>query len=242
MERKAYIEMADTEGEHWWFKGRRAIIDRELQSINLPRGSEVAEIGAGTGGNLEMLKRYGRVSAVELDEGARAIAKERTGVDVLPCKLPNYIPLTGRFDLICLFDVLEHVEEDGESLAAIRTLLKPGGRVLLTVPAHQWLWSPHDETLHHKRRYSKSNLISTIEATGYRIDRITFFNSILFPAAVAARMLSKARRTDNTVGGRTPPAAVNSILTNALMVESRLLQIVNLPFGLSLMALLEVNR
>ncbi|NLS08333.1 class I SAM-dependent methyltransferase [Rhizobium sp. P32RR-XVIII] len=159
MEQIAYREMAATEQAHWWFLARRNIIADTIKSFNLPPHSKILEVGAGTGGNLKLLQRFGDLSAVEMNDYARAYATQVTGVGVeygfLPDSLPDY---PHKFDLICMFDVLEHVEKDLESLKVLATRLNPGGRVLITVPAYPWMWTDHDVVLHHYRLYANSPL------------------------------------------------------------------------------------
>src|SRR5436190_3399732 len=155
MNPEAYLEMADTEARHWWFAGRRAILASLIQRFELRADARILEIGAGTGGNLPMLSSFGKVSALEMDDAARAIAIEKTGrrFDIRSGCCPANIPfMDERFDLICLFDVLEHIDDDSGTLAAIKTMMTAQARVLVTVSAYRWLWSTHDEFLHHKRR------------------------------------------------------------------------------------------
>ncbi len=195
MELDAYRNMAATEDKHWWFCGRRAIAETVIRGLGLPRDATIVEIGAGTGGNIAMLEQFGEVQAVEMSDLARQIAWEKTGRDFLYGYLPDNIPVAdGSVDLICLFDVLEHVAEDEASLYAMRRLLKPGGKIVLTVPAHQWLWSAHDVGLHHMRRYSRALLRDRIEQAGYRIEKLTYTNAALFPVAVLARLADRLRR------------------------------------------------
>src|SRR4029077_81559 len=132
-----------------------------ISRLKLPPKPRILEIGSGTGGNLVMLSSFGQVSAVEMDASARSIALQKTDgrFDIRAGFCPGGIPFANeKFDLICLFDVLEHIEEDIATLVAVKGLLASGGRVLMTVPAQQWLWSAHDEFLHHKRRYAAREL------------------------------------------------------------------------------------
>lgn len=237
MELDAYRQMAATEDEHWWFCGRRAIVEAVIQGLDLPKGASILEIGAGTGGNIAMLEKFGDVQAVEMSELARQIAREKTGRDFLSGYLPDNIPVRpGSFDLICLFDVLEHVKKDEASLAAMRRMLKPGGKVVLTVPAHQWLWSTHDEGLHHMRRYSRSLLKRRIEEAGFRIDKLTYTNAALFPAAVLARLADRLRRSNAASGQAMPPPVLNAAMKAVFSAESRIVPNASLPFGVSLLA------
>ena len=165
----AYIEMAETESRHWWFLGRRAILSRVIANLALPQNSKILEVGCGTGGNLKMLAKFGEVSALEMDATAREIAAKKTNnlYDIRAGFCPDDIPFNDQqFDLICMFDVLEHIEKDDETLTSLKKLLNKNGRILITVPAYQWLYGPHDEFLHHKRRYSAGELREKFSIAG----------------------------------------------------------------------------
>ena len=125
------------------------------------------EAGCGTGGNLQLLASFGDIAAFELDEEARRIAASKMPIDIAEGALPDRIPFPGKsFDVIGAFDVIEHVEKDVESMAALGARLAPGGRLIITVPAFSWLWSPHDETHHHFRRYTRSEMHGKLLAAG----------------------------------------------------------------------------
>ncbi|MER8477349.1 class I SAM-dependent methyltransferase [Mesorhizobium sp. M1163] len=237
MELDAYRQMAATEDEHWWFCGRRAIAEAVIRSIDLPEKARIVEIGAGTGGNIRMLEQFGTVTAVEMSDLARRIAWEKTGRDFLAGHLPDNIPVTPQScDLVCLFDVLEHVAEDEASLAAIRQMLKPAGSVILTVPAHQWLWSTHDVGLHHMRRYSRNLLRERIERAGFRIDRLSYTNAALFPVAALARLVDRLRKPALPAGHATPSKPLNAAMKAVFSAEGRIIPNASLPFGVSLLA------
>jgi SAM-dependent methyltransferase len=237
MELDAYRTMAATEDEHWWFCGRRAIAEAVIHGLDLPKGAKILEIGAGTGGNIAMLEQFGEVQAVEMSDLARQIAWEKTGCDFLYGYLPDRIPVAPEsVDLICLFDVLEHVAEDEASLASMRRLLKPGGKVVLTVPAHQWLWSTHDVGLHHMRRYSRNLLRERIEQAGYSIEKLSYTNAALFPVAVLARLADRLRRPAVPSGHAMPPKPVNAAMKALFSAESLIVPNAPLPFGMSLLA------
>jgi SAM-dependent methyltransferase len=239
---EAYREMADTEGTHWWFCGRRSILANVIATFDLPVKARILEIGSGTGGNLQMLSSFGQVSAVEMDPTARSIALERTGgrFDIRLGSCPANIPFRNeKFDLICLFDVLEHIDQDVETLVAVKALLREGGRVLVTVPAHRWLWSGHDEFLHHKRRYTSLELREKVTTSGLRLVRISYFNMFLFPLAAFIRLRDKVRRRSSGSGTRVPPRAINRVFTDLFRSERFLLEQFNLPFGVSLLGVLQ---
>lgn len=239
MNPEAYEVMARTEDEHWWFAGRRRILASIIEALNPGPGARILEVGAGTGGNLAMLDRFGEVHAVELDDYARARAAEKTGVPVRKGFLPDGLPFdTPSFDLVCLFDVLEHIEDDVAALRALRQLLKPGGSILLTVPAHAWLWSQHDVKLHHFRRYTKKTLRQCCDEAGCRIARMSYFNLWLFPLAVAARFADRLLPGERSLGEEPPARPLNAAFLTLFGSEAALLRRGNLPLGVSLLAIL----
>ena len=241
MEPDAYSEMASTEDWHWWFRGRRAITARVIGSLGLPAQARILELGAGTGGNLGMLAQFGAVQAGELDDTARAIAARKTGVDCLRARLPDDLPFPAHsFDLVCLFDVLEHVEDDVSSLIAIRRLLRPDGRLLVTVPAHEWMWSPHDERLHHRRRYSRRTLEDAARAAGYRVARMTYFNLLLFPLAIITRTVDRVSRRQSSIGTSGPSSWLNEALYRVFASEAGWTARSRLPLGMSLLAVMDL--
>jgi SAM-dependent methyltransferase len=239
MERAVFDRMAELDSRHWWFLARRRILSGLIaREVPLPADARILEIGCGTGHNFEMLGRFGRIDALEIDEGARALATSRLGREVGTAPLPELTGVPdGHYHLIALLDVLEHIEEDRASLASIKRKLTPGGRILLTVPANQWMWSAHDTAHHHHRRYSKSGLRKVIEGAGLEIHTLTYFNTLLFPLAAAARIAGKLtgkKESDDNL----PPAPVNSLLGTIFGLERHLVGRLPLPAGVSLVALL----
>ncbi len=239
MEKSAYLQMAETEQDHWWFCGRRAILQRLIaQHLAGKPPQPILEIGAGTGGNLAMLSQFGPLSATEMDDDARQIACSRTQINVQPGSLPHGLPaFPQKFNLICLFDVLEHVDDDIGSLRAIRNLLTPDGVLLLTVPAHPWLWSQHDKQLHHQRRYTRDSLHAQINSAGLHLQRFSYFNTFLFPLAAAARLIDRARGGNAASGAEIPSTFINTVLKNIFISEAALLARFDLPVGVSMLAM-----
>ncbi len=235
MERTVYRQMAELDQRHWWYRARRAVlaalIRREVQPAP---DCHILEIGCGTGHNLAMLGGFGRVDALELDEEARGLAEERLGRSVMSAPLPEIAGVPDRtYDLIGAFDVIEHIDDDGAAVASIAAKLKPGGKFVMTVPAHPWMWSAHDVVNHHKRRYSKRALKALIYGSPLKLDRIGYFNSLLFPLAIADRVASKLRGKE-TADLTLPPALLNSMLEQAFAAERYLVGRLPLPPGLSL--------
>lgn len=239
MDPNAYVQMAETESRHWWFVARRKILTSQIASLGLRDGARILEVGCGTGGNLLMLKTFGSVSAMEMNPDAIDIAKSKVGasVDIREGFCPERIPFAGeQFDLICMFDVLEHVEQDEDTLKTLAGYLAPGGRLLLTVPAYGWLWGVHDEFLHHKRRYSGDDLKSAVRRAGFKLERVSFFNTLLFPLAAMVRIKERVSRSSSASGKAIPSPLVNAVLKRVFSLESSLLQRIDLPFGVSLLA------
>lgn len=237
MDREAYNSLRDSQQKHWWFTGRRAVI-RRLISDHIPVTEKPAilEAGCGYGGNLSLLQEFGDVSAFEYDDDARQYAAQIAGIDIAPGMLPGGVDMgSRRFDLVAMLDVLEHIEEDTASLDTLGAMLNPQGKILITVPAFPWLWSKHDELHHHKRRYSRDALAKTIADAGLELERIGYFNSLLFPLALAERALSKI--TDRPASHAAPAGPVNSALATTFGLERHLIGKVPMPFGLSIFAI-----
>jgi SAM-dependent methyltransferase len=192
MEASLYPLMRQLEDEHWWFLARREILETLLRRLHLPMGAEVLEVGCGTGGNIGMLSQFGNLTCLEQDPQAAHLARARKLAPVLPGELPHGIPeLPIAFDLIAAFDVLEHVDEDLAGLRTLSSMLKSGGRIVITVPAFNFLWSRHDDENHHKRRYRRRDLEQLARQAQLSLDYVSYFNTWLFPAVAAVRLFRK---------------------------------------------------
>lgn len=239
MDRAVFDRMAAQEEVHWWFAARREIIRSVIDRlVHLPDNARILEAGCGTGGNLEMLAGFGQLRAFELDAEARRVASSKSGLAVAEGALPDAVPFASeRFDLIGLFDVLEHVEDDEAALAALCGRLGPGGRIVMTVPAFPWLWSRHDERHHHFRRYTRASLERVGARAGLRVEHGFYFNTLLFPVAVAQRAVKAllgVDRADDTL----PPPALNAAMRTVFAAERYLVGRLAPPVGLSLCAVL----
>ena len=237
MERVVYDTMADLDQRHWWYRARRQVLAALIRRLaRPPANANILEIGCGTGHNLAMLGEFGRVDALELDEEVRGVAEQRLGRQVMNAPLPELAGVPERhYDLIGAFDVIEHIDDDRAALASVASRLKPGGKMVMTVPAHQWMWSAHDVVNHHKRRYSRAALRALIEASPLRLQAMGYFNSLLFPVAMAERLSSKVRGKDEA-DLSIPPAPINAALERIFAAERHLVGRFPLPPGLSLFA------
>ena len=237
MERIVYDQMAELDQRHWWYRARREVLAALIRRrARPPSGARLLEIGCGTGHNLAMLAEFGHVDALELDAAARAVAEQRLGRQVMAAPLPELRGVAERhYDLIGAFDVIEHIADDRAALASIAQRLKPGGRLVVTVPAHQWMWSAHDTVNHHQRRYSRRALAQLFEQSPLKLDAIGYFNSLLFPLAMAQRLASQVSGAEDS-NLSLPPAPLNYALERAFAAERFLIGRVPLPPGLSLFA------
>ena len=238
MERIVYDRMAELADVHWWYVARRRIlVDLLRREVRPPADARILEIGCGTGHNLLALRAFGKVEGLEIDPAARALAAARLGQPIAAAPLPQLDGVEpSAYDLIAALDVIEHVQDDAGAIAAIAARLRPGGKLLMTVPAHQWMWSAHDVANHHQRRYSKGALRRLLEASPLQIDRLGYFNSLLFPLAVGARMAGKVRHRQDS-DDKLPPASVNAVLRSIFELERYAVGRLPLPPGLSLFAI-----
>jgi SAM-dependent methyltransferase len=240
MERAVYDNMARIDSRHWWFAARRRILAGLIERQVKPEAdARILEIGCGTGANLDLLMHYGTVEGIEPDPEARAFASARSGIPIAGGTLPGSVEIEdGRYDLIALFDVLEHIEDDRGALFELARKLAPGGKLLITVPAMPWLWSAHDVAHHHHRRYTAETLRGALAAAGLHARYLTYFNTLLFPLIAAARGWGKLRGRE---GGddAIPAAPVNRLLEQVFASERHVVPRLPFPFGVSIAVVAE---
>ncbi len=238
MDTQAYALAADSEDEHWWYRGRRAILRSVLDRYAPPSSPSrtILEVGCGNGGNLPLLAAYGQAYAVEMDDATRARASGRAVARVEKGWLPDGLPFGDRrFDLIAALDVLEHVDDDHAALKALHDRLMPEGLLVVTVPAYGWLWGWRDEFSKHKRRYARPSLIAGLAEVGLDVIYSSYFNTLLFPVAVAYGKLEEFLFRSAYQALSVPPAPVNRALTAIFELERLFIPRVAFPYGLSIL-------
>jgi SAM-dependent methyltransferase len=240
MEKETYEVEAQVERDHWWFKGRRKILARLLEALSptLPPGARALDVGCGTGANGPVLAERG-LFAVGLDASPVPLGLAGTGERGHAARLRGdaaHLPFAdASLDLVVALDVLEHLPDDRAATREIFRVLRPGGALIAFVPALRLLWGFQDEVAHHLRRYGKKDFAGVIAQAGLRIDRVTFFNSLLFAPILAARLAMRVRpprhlMSENQIGG----PVTNTLLGGIFALEAPLLARLDLPVGVSL--------
>jgi SAM-dependent methyltransferase len=239
MEREYELQTHRAEDRHWWYQGRRRVLERAIERLGLPDRASILDAGCGSGRNMIELARYGSVTGVELSDASVELARERHSGEVLEGSVMDMPIDADTFDLVVSLDVIEHLDDDVGALRELRRVTRPGGALLVTVPAYQWLWSGHDEINHHRRRYSRRTLLAAAEAAGWSCERTTHFNSLLLPVAILLRALERIKpaSTTSSLDLWVPPAPLNALLRQPLRLEGALIgHGSSIPAGLSLLA------
>lgn len=240
MEAYLYSDMFKLEQNHWWFAAKHRIVLSMVQRA-LPAGRgrlKVADLGCGCGRMLQLLSQ--RYEAVGVDASPLAVefAKKRN-VKVVQGRLPDDVPLApGTFDAVLMLDVLEHLDDDVASAAAAAKMLKPGGIFLLTVPAYQWLFGPHDVAHHHRQRYTRGQLELVLREAALEVKYCSYYNTILFPLALVQRAAQRRKKHPPAqMNTAIPPRPINAMFRAVFTSERHLLGRMALPFGLSVVAI-----
>jgi SAM-dependent methyltransferase len=186
---------------------------------------------------LNALAKVGQTFGMDMSDEAISFSKEIFDGRVEKGALPDQVPYQEEFfDLITALDVIEHIDDDVGSISAIRALLVPGGKCIFTVPAYMFLWSAHDEMNQHKRRYTLPELNERLVQAGFTVEKISYYNTLLFPAVFLVRMLNNVLQREGAPDTDMPGSAMNYVLKKIFGIEKYLLRYLNLPFGVSVLA------
>lgn len=239
MEPTEYDNLARLEGRHWWYAGMREIASQVLHSVSLHPSLQILDAGCGVGGGLEWLAAYGETSGIDLNPLAVGYAA-RISQRVAQASVQQLPFPADAFDLVTSFDVLYHlaVTNDEAALRECARVLRPGGLLLVRVPAYNWLRGTHDRQVHTRHRYDGHELRQKIERAGLTVFRLTHAGLTILPMALLLR-LAQSFRSDMTARSDVamPPEALNRMLTGMLAAEGVWLRRFDSSFGLSLLAL-----
>jgi SAM-dependent methyltransferase len=249
MEQHTYAIMNRVEDSHWWFVGRRAILESflqrivessesRLQAVQKPAkaGSQnirILDVGCGTGANLEMLGQFGASEGVDVSDDALEFCKSK-GLKVHK-GLAEELPFEDEsFEIVTALDVVEHLDDDVAGLREMFRVLKKGGRSLIFVPAFMWLWGVQDDISNHRIRYTKQQIVDRLEKAGFEIERATYANFTFFAPILLGRTLMKITGIKPESENNVNVSALNEFFGKIFSAESGWLKNFNFPFGVSI--------
>ena len=238
MQQHTYAIMNRVEDSHWWFVGRRAILEEFLrQIIQNPKSKiqnpKILDVGCGTGANLEMLAQFGESEGVDVSDDALEFCR-RKGLKVHK-GLAEKLPFADEsFDLVTALDVVEHLDDDATGLKEMRRVLKTDGRALIFVPAFMWLWGVQDDVSNHRIRYTRAQIVARLEKAGFAIERATYANITFFAPILAGRTLMRLTGLKPESENNVNVSALNGIFGKIFGAEKFWLRNFNFPFGVSI--------
>ncbi|MFN0207948.1 MAG: class I SAM-dependent methyltransferase [Planctomycetota bacterium] len=237
--------MFRVEDRHWWFSGKRRLVGAILSKLsnhgNIPAGARILDVGCGTGGMHLLLQQYGKITAVDGSPLALEWNQRRGIATLARGSLPNLPFQTDAFDFVTIFDVLYHrnVGDDAVAAAELYRVVKPGGILLVTDSALPILTGPHDVSMHGARRYTKRSIRTLLMNAGFEVERVSYMNFLLAPAAIPWRLLQKWFGGGEAHGNsdvKPSPAWINFILNIIYAFEAVLIRAFDLPIGTSIAA------
>src|SRR5262249_48566601 len=235
-----YEAMYQLENTYWWYVARRELAVQLLKDEINGRGSVwILDVVCGTGANAHAFARIAPTIGIDASMEALHFCQSR-GIEALTLSSVEELPFDVRtFDVVTALDVLEHTDDELNSLREIHRVTKHGGLLLITVPAYGFLWSEHDEALKHRRRYTAHELRNKLAVTGFEVVRTSYFISMLFFPILALRIWQGLRKnsTRPKTSLRILPHWLNASLVGLLALERKMFQQINLPFGVSIVAL-----
>ena len=233
-----FSDLVSLETGHFWFESRNRLLASTLRN-HFPAFQTFLEIGCGTGFVLSGLQkqfRHVRFSGSEIFSSGLAFAHDRLPSVQLFQMDARHIPFRDEYDVIGAFDVLEHIEEDEDVLRQMYQAVRPGGGILITVPQHPALWSAADDYAFHKRRYTRTEMVSKVQAAGFELVQVTSFVSLLLPVMLLSRLRHRHNtETYNPLAEFTINPGINRFLTAVMSLERQIMRYVSLPAGGSLL-------
>jgi SAM-dependent methyltransferase len=238
MEKSFYRIFFEVQKKHWWFVAKKKIVlDLIDRHVPVKPNHKILDIGCGSGLMLNALEQIGETNGMDMSDDAISFSKEIFSGTVKKGVLPDNIPYEKEyFSLVVALDVIEHVDDDRAALSAIRSHIAPGGHAVITVPACMFLWSEHDVLNEHKRRYTLEELKTKLLDSGFTIERISYFNTFLFPLISLVRMVNNVLKRKGGSDVDLPHSAVNYIVEKIFSMEKYFLRFMNFPIGVSVLA------
>lgn len=240
MKAAEYERMYRYEDHYWWFVSRRELVVSLVRQLSLPPHPVIVDVGCGTGATAAEMQKYGMVLGIDISPLALAWSQER-GLRNLLLAAAERLPICREsVDVIIATDILEHLDDDVAVLKEFHRTLKPGGYVVVTVPAYSILWSEHDLALMHRRRYVARVLAQRSRAAGFEIVRLTYALFFLFPLALVMRLLKRRPPPEKEPEAQLPPLPgwLNRLLIRFQRLETAMLKYVRFPWGVSVVAVL----
>ena len=238
MQQHTYAIMDEVEGSHWWFVGRRAILESFLKQIHSSLTTNhtplrILDVGCGTGANLEMLSQFGEAEGVDVSDDALEFCR-RKGLKAQK-GLAETLPYSDEtFDITTALDVAEHLDDDIAGLKEMFRVTKRGGYSLIFVPAFMWLWGVQDDISNHRIRYTKRQIVERLEAAGYTVERATYANFTFFAPVLGGRTLMKLTGIKPESENNINISALNGLFGKIFSAERFWLKNLNFPFGVSI--------
>jgi SAM-dependent methyltransferase len=243
MQQHTYAIMNRVEDSHWWYVGRRAILESFLEGIiqkSEIRNPKILDVGCGTGGNLEMLAKFGAAEGVDVSDDALEFCKSK-GLKVHK-GLAESLPFADEsFDVVTALDVVEHLDDDLAGLKEMHRVVKTGGKTLIFVPAFMWLWGVQDEVSNHRIRYTKKQIIERLQNAGFEIERATYANWTFFAPILAGRTLMKLTGIKPESENNVNVSALNGVFGKLFGAERFFLKSFDFPFGVSIVIVAKKN-
>ncbi len=240
MKESVYAVEAKIEANHWWFVGRRQLVNHIIDAMRIPSNASVLDAGTGTGTNLRLLKELGFNDVTGVDQSGDAIrfCAEKGLGNVRQEDICNLSFDDNQFQLILATDIIEHVDEK-QALKQIYRVLSPGGIAVFTVPAFDILWGLQDELSHHKKRYTKPQFKCAIKNVGFEIVKDFYFNYILFlPILIARKVIDLFNITLESENQINTPL-INNVLSKIFRFDICTAPWLKLPFGVSIMVVVQ---
>lgn len=235
-----YEDMYQTEDIHWWHAAKRDYIKLLISKYRNKDNPTILDVGCGTGKNMEELSRFGMVWGVDISDEALRFCKKRGLANVKKGEAESLPFERGKFDILCILDVLEHVD-DASSIREIKRVLTDSGYVIITVPAFSWLWSKWDEILHHKRRYTTKQLQDKLTREGFTIRRITHIHSFLVLPTLILRKIKQLTSSTYSSDFQINNSFLNSFFSTLSKLEQLWINRYDMPFGTSVLCIAQKN-